>query len=48
MQNNSFTINGVEFDNEKKLVLIAGPCAVESQDHAINIASTIKEVCNKL
>ena len=31
-----------------KLVLIAGPCAVESQDHAINIASTIKEVCNKL
>ena len=48
IMNNNFTINGIEFDNEKKIVLIAGPCAVESQDHAINIAGKIKEICTKL
>lgn len=47
MQNNFF-VNEVEFANEKKLILIAGPCAVESLDHAVNIAGKIKEISSNL
>ena len=47
MQNN-FSVNEVEFANEKKLILIAGPCAVESLDHAVNIAGKIKEISSNL
>ncbi len=47
MQNN-FSINGIEFNNKKQIVLIAGPCAVESLDHALEMAGKIKEICRSL
>ena len=34
--------------NINPFFLIAGPCSIESKDHAINHAGIIKEICNKL
>jgi 2-dehydro-3-deoxyphosphooctonate aldolase (KDO 8-P synthase) len=38
----------VRFGNHLPLALIAGPCAMESRDHAIEMASALKEVTGKL
>lgn len=37
-----------EFSNNSPFNLIAGPCQIESLDHALMIAGKIKEVCDKL
>jgi len=42
------SIGGVEFGNDKPLALIAGPCVVESRDHAIEMASAIKEIADRV
>jgi 2-dehydro-3-deoxyphosphooctonate aldolase (KDO 8-P synthase) len=34
--------------NNLPFVLIAGPCQIESHDHAIDIAGQINEICNEL
>ena len=31
---NSVKLDNIEFNNSKKLVLIAGPCVLESYEHA--------------
>ena len=38
----------VTFSNTKPLSLIAGPCQMESRDHAFMIAGTLSELCTKL
>ncbi len=38
----------VVFSNSGKLSLIAGPCQMESRDHAFMIAGVLKELCDKL
>jgi 2-dehydro-3-deoxyphosphooctonate aldolase (KDO 8-P synthase) len=38
----------VTFGNDLPLALIAGPCAMESRDHAMDMAGTLKEICTKL
>ena len=38
----------VLFSNKTRLSLIAGPCQMESRDHAFMIAGTMKELCDKL
>ncbi len=38
----------VTFGNDLPLALIAGPCAMESRDHALETASALKEMCSKL
>ncbi|MDQ0560263.1 2-dehydro-3-deoxyphosphooctonate aldolase (KDO 8-P synthase) [Rhizobium mesoamericanum] len=38
----------VTFSNTGKLSLIAGPCQMESRDHAFMIAGVLKELCDKL
>lgn len=38
----------VTFSNAGKLSLIAGPCQMESRDHAFMIAGVLKELCDKL
>ena len=30
------------------LVLIAGPCAIESLDHAVNMTGLINDICDSL
>ncbi|MGB8293201.1 3-deoxy-8-phosphooctulonate synthase [Rhizobium ruizarguesonis] len=38
----------VSFSNTGRLSLIAGPCQMESRDHAFMVAGTLKELCGKL
>src|SRR5438552_5732256 len=42
------TIGDVRFGNALPLALIAGPCALESRQHALEIASALKEMSQKL
>lgn len=38
----------VRFSNSARFSLIAGPCQMESRDHAFMVAGVIKELCDKL
>jgi 2-dehydro-3-deoxyphosphooctonate aldolase (KDO 8-P synthase) len=38
----------VTFSQKERLTLIAGPCQMETRDHAFTIAGTLKELCGKL
>ncbi|MBX5136038.1 3-deoxy-8-phosphooctulonate synthase [Rhizobium lentis] len=38
----------VTFSNTGRLSLIAGPCQMESRDHAFMVAGTLKELCGNL
>jgi len=42
------TVGSLEIANDKPFTLIAGPCAIESKDHAIETAGRIKEICDPL
>ena len=44
----TFSINRIIASNENKIFLIAGPCQIESQDHAEQTAGRIKEICDEL
>jgi 2-dehydro-3-deoxyphosphooctonate aldolase (KDO 8-P synthase) len=44
----SFDVSGVTFSNAAPLALIAGPCQMESRDHAFQIAGALKEITTKL
>ena len=39
-------IAGLSVGNDQPLTLIAGPCQLESADHAQMIAGTMKEACD--
>ena len=41
-------IGSVRFGNRLPLALIAGPCAMESRDHALEVASMLKEITGRL
>ena len=43
-----FNIGKIEIGGDSPLVLIAGPCQIESQDHAEQTAGLIKEIAQKL
>jgi 2-dehydro-3-deoxyphosphooctonate aldolase (KDO 8-P synthase) len=40
-------VGQVEIGNKKPLAIIAGPCALESRDHALEMASALKEMAAK-
>lgn len=42
------TIGSVRFGNALPLVLIAGPCQLESRAHALEMASALKEIAERL
>ena len=44
----TFNINRIEVSNHNKLFLIAGPCQIQSQNHAEFTAGSIKEICDEL
>jgi 2-dehydro-3-deoxyphosphooctonate aldolase (KDO 8-P synthase) len=44
----SFNIDKIIANNENKIFLIAGPCQIESENHAQHLAGTIKEICDSL
>ena len=44
----TFNIHNIEIGNNEPLVLIAGPCQIESLDHTLETAHSIKETCDSL
>src|SRR4029079_2126760 len=42
------TIGAVRFGNDLPISLIAGPCALESRAHALEVASALKEIARRL
>lgn len=42
------TVGSLAIANDKPFTLIAGPCAIETRDHAIETAGRIKEICDGL
>ena len=48
MQNKIVNCNGIEIANNKKITLIAGPCQLESESHAMDMSGKIKEITSKL
>ena len=44
----NFNIHNIQLGNNEPLVLIAGPCQIESLDHALETAHSIKETCDSL
>lgn len=46
--NSTVTVGNVTFSNSAPLALIAGPCQMESRDHAFDMAGHIKEITEKL
>jgi 2-dehydro-3-deoxyphosphooctonate aldolase (KDO 8-P synthase) len=47
MENKIINCNGIEISNSKKISLIAGPCQLESEQHAMDMAGKIKEITDK-
>ncbi|MDR1243690.1 MAG: 3-deoxy-8-phosphooctulonate synthase [Endomicrobium sp.] len=49
MQNHHVKIGkNVVLSNNKPLVIIAGPCVIESQDHAFKMATSLKKITSQL
>ena len=46
--NSSVTVGDVTFSNNAPLSIIAGPCQMESRNHAFDMAGSIKEITDKL
>jgi 2-dehydro-3-deoxyphosphooctonate aldolase (KDO 8-P synthase) len=46
--NPTVAVGKARFGNRLPLVLIAGPCALESRDHALEMASALKEIAGKV
>ena len=42
------TVGNVVFGNRRPFALIAGPCQMESRDHAFAMAGALKELCGQL
>ncbi len=41
----SMTINGVGVGKDSPLLVISGPCVLESKDQALLIATTLQSIC---
>ena len=47
LPNAAVSVGAVRFGNDLPLALIAGPCALESRAHALEMASALKEIAGK-
>ena len=48
MSNIKINCGTIEISNKNKICIIAGPCQLETEQHAIDMASKIKEITKKL
>ena len=48
MKQNSVKISNFQVSNQNPFFLIAGPCSIESKNHAVDHAGKIKEICDSL
>jgi len=46
--NAAVTIRDVTFANDRPLCVFAGPCQMESREHALEMATALKEIANRL
>jgi len=46
--NATVAVGSVSFANDAPLALFAGPCQLESRQHALEMASALKEICGRL
>ena len=46
--NSDVIVGNVRFANNAPLALIAGPCQLESRQHAFDMAGSLKEICGRL
>ena len=42
------TVGSVSFSNDTPFALIAGPCQMESREHAFDMAGALKDICDRL
>ena len=47
MENKIVNCNSIEISNKNKICLIAGPCQLETEQHAMDMAGKIKEIASK-
>ncbi len=47
MENKVINCNGIEISNQNKICLISGPCQLETEQHALDMAGKIKEIATK-
>ena len=47
MENKTINCNGIKISNIGSLILISGPCQLETEQHAIDMAGKIKEITDK-
>ena len=47
MENKVINCNGIEISNKNKICLISGPCQLETEQHALDMAGKIKEITKK-
>jgi len=47
MENKIVNCNGIEISNKSRICLISGPCQLETEQHAMDIAGKIKEITSK-
>jgi 2-dehydro-3-deoxyphosphooctonate aldolase (KDO 8-P synthase) len=40
--------SAIEIGNDRQLTLIAGPCAMESREHALEVSAQLKEIADRL
>ena len=48
MKNLTVKCGSINISNKNQFCLIAGPCQLESEQHALDISGTIKEITTKL
>ena len=48
MENKLVKCGNLKISNDSPFTLIAGPCQLENEQHAINVAKKLKEITNKL
>ena len=47
MENKVINCNGIQISNKNKICLISGPCQLETEQHALDMAGKIKEIATK-
>ena len=47
MKNQTINCNNIQISNDKQICLIAGPCQLETEQHALDMAGKIGEIAKK-
>ena len=48
IMNSSIATDDIQIGGEAPLLIIAGPCVIESRDHALKMSTTIQNIAEKV